>query len=74
MPKGPRGERRPADLNKRAFDIVRIASGEKDDAPKAAGPSKAGKAGGDARAKRMSSDERQRIAKMAAKARWGKTD
>ncbi|MEK7995334.1 MAG: hypothetical protein AAB403_16145 [Planctomycetota bacterium] len=28
MSKGPKGERRPADLNKRAFAIVQIASGE----------------------------------------------
>jgi len=28
MTKGPKGEKRPADLNRRAFDIVRIASGE----------------------------------------------
>jgi len=26
--KGPKGERRPADLNKRAFAIIQIASGE----------------------------------------------
>lgn len=31
MPKGPKGERRPADLNKRAFAIMQIATGEIDD-------------------------------------------
>jgi hypothetical protein len=28
MPKGPKGEKRPTELNRRAFAIVQIASGE----------------------------------------------
>jgi hypothetical protein len=33
MPRGPRGEKRPADVNARAVMIARIATGEIDDAP-----------------------------------------
>ena len=31
MPKGPRGERRPADANQRAVMVARIATGEIED-------------------------------------------
>jgi hypothetical protein len=31
MARGPKGEKRAADLNRRAFDIVRIASGESEE-------------------------------------------
>ena len=72
MAKGPRGEKRPADLNRRAFDIVRIASGEAEDKPRAAAPSKAGRVGGSARAKSLSPEKRKAIAEKAAKARWRK--
>ncbi len=33
MPKGPRGETRPADLISAAVKVMRIATGEEDDAP-----------------------------------------
>jgi hypothetical protein len=33
MPRGPKGERRPANVNARAVLIARIATGEIDDAP-----------------------------------------
>lgn len=72
MAKGPKGEKRPADLNRRAFDIVRIASGEAEDKPKAAGQSKAGRVGGAARAKSLSPEERKAIAEKGAMARWRK--
>lgn len=72
MPKGPKGERRPADLNKRAFAIVQIASGEVDETTSPAQQRKAGKAGGPARAAKLTPDQRKAIAEKAAKARWGK--
>lgn len=72
MTKGPRGEKRPADLNRRAFDIVRVASGEATDPAEASQKRTAGKAGGNARAAALSSNERKAIASKAAKARWGK--
>jgi hypothetical protein len=33
MPRGPNGEKRPADVNARAVTIAKIATGEVDDAP-----------------------------------------
>jgi hypothetical protein len=33
MPRGPKGEKRPADVNARAVMIAKIATGEVDDAP-----------------------------------------
>ncbi len=70
MPKGPRGQKRPADINKLAARIVEVSTGdaEKDDTP---GPRRAGGLkGGKARAKALSPQERKEIAKKAAKARW----
>jgi hypothetical protein len=72
MPKGPKGERRPADLSRRAFAIVQSASGEADDNPKQARRAEAGKAGGKARAKALTAEQRKAIAEKAAKARWSK--
>ncbi|WP_422031151.1 RNA-binding protein [Reyranella sp.] len=72
MTKGPKGEKRPADLNRRAFDIVRIASGEAEDATPSAAAQKGGKVGGRARAEKLSAEERKAIAQKAAKVRWGK--
>jgi hypothetical protein len=57
MPTGPKGEKRPADVNARAVMIARIATGEVDDAPEHDGKDPAtkalGKKGGAARAKSM---------------------
>jgi hypothetical protein len=72
MPKGPKGERRPADLNKRAFAILQIATGETVDPGKPPPAAKGGKAGGPARAKALSPEKRKAIAEKAASARWKK--
>lgn len=72
MPKGPKGERRPADLNKRAFAIVQIASGEAEETAVSQSARKAGKAGGRARAAKLTSLERKATAEKAARARWKK--
>jgi hypothetical protein len=83
MPRGPRGEHRPEDPAAAAVMVVRLAIGEiseplsealseKDAAAMALGR-RGGLRGGVARAKALSSDERKRIAKKAANARWGKT-
>lgn len=74
MPKGPKGERRPADLNKRAFAIVQIASHEAEDNPTPAGQSKAGKVGGRNRAAKLTAEQKREISKRAAAARWRKSD
>jgi hypothetical protein len=74
MPRGPKGERRPADANQRAVMIGRIATGEIEDATTDDGKNAAavalGRMGGKARAKGMTATRRKEIAKKAAKARW----
>jgi len=72
MAKGPKGERRPADLNKRAFSIVQIASGEASDPKEPPRGQAGGKRGGIGRAAKLSPEERTKIAQAAAKARWKK--
>lgn len=77
MPKGPRGEKRPADAVSNAVLIGRIATGEVEDTPakpKKQSPtaSEMGKKGGAARAKSMTPERRAEIAKKAAEKRWSK--
>jgi hypothetical protein len=73
MPRGPKGERRPADVIGTAIMVAKIATGEIEDTKgKALGRAKGGKAGGKARATVLSGDRRTAIAKAAAKARWHK--
>ncbi len=71
MPTGPKGEKRPADVD------ARIATDEIDDAPPDDGKDPAAKAlgknGGAARAKSMSPEGRAEIAKSAASTRWKDT-
>lgn len=78
MPKGPKGEKRPADVIGNAVKIARIATGEDDDALTDDGKDKAavslGKRGGDARAQSLSKKRRAEIAKKAASARWKTSD
>jgi hypothetical protein len=77
MPKGPKGQKRPADVIGNAVKVMRIATGEEEEAfPANDGKDKAaqslGQRGGKARAARLSSAERKRIAQVAAKKRWGR--
>lgn len=69
MPKGPQGQKRPADSIGAAVMVARIATGEIDDNTKS-GRVNSGKAGSAARAKSLSAEERSEIAKKAANARW----
>ena len=75
MPKGPRGEKRPADVIGGAVKVMRIATGEEteelDSAKSAA--AELGSRGGKARAKKLSREQRAEIARAAATARWKKT-
>jgi len=76
MPKGPRGERRPADVIGNAVHVMRIATGEVEDTVSPPDPAKehmrqGGLKGGKARAAKLSPARRKAIAKKAAKARWG---
>ena len=71
MPKGPRGEHRPADLIGCAVNVARIATGEvDDDGYQTPGRKRSGQAGGSARAGSLSDARRSEIAKKAANARW----
>jgi hypothetical protein len=77
MPRGPKGEKRHADVNRNAVLIARIATGEAANdvaSPESEGKNAAavalGRMGGKARAAGMSARKRKEIAKKAAKARW----
>ena len=71
MPKGPNGEKRPADTNACAVLVAKIATGEETDvSDKPTGRRKSGLAGARARNAKLSSAERREIAKAAAAARW----
>ncbi len=76
MPKGPQGQKRPADVIGNAIKVARIATGEEEeDFGPDDGKDKAavslGKRGGAARAAAMSPERRAEIAKKAAAKRWG---
>ncbi len=75
MPKGPKGEKRPADVIGNAVKVMRIATGEEEDVvtPASAGAT-LGKLGGQARAKKLTPAQRSEIAQAAAAARWKKSD
>jgi hypothetical protein len=73
MTKGPRGEKRPADVIGNAVKIMRIATGEEEDVILASSAGAAlGKLGGKARAAGMTPERRAEIAKKAAAKRWRK--
>ncbi len=68
MPKGPNGQKRPADVIGAAVMVGKIATGEIDGEAEPTGNNRA--SGGLARSKRLTPDRRKEIAKSAAKARW----
>lgn len=70
MPKGPRGEKRPADAIGLAVMIGKIATGEIEDTKNAA--AHLGSKGGKARAASMTPERRSEIARNAARQRWEK--
>lgn len=76
MPKGPEGQKRPADIIGLSVKIAKIATGEIEDrdqeTSKDMAASELGKKGGKARAKKLTSEERSEIARIAAQARWKK--
>jgi hypothetical protein len=73
MPKGPRGEKRPADAIGAAIMVGRIATGDLVDTKgKAPNRAKGGIVGGANRAKTLTPSRRSQIAQKAAKARWTK--
>ncbi|MGO4686304.1 hypothetical protein [Hyphomicrobium sp. 2TAF46] len=76
MPKGPKGEKRPADVIGNAIKIARIATGEEEETLTSEGKDAAavslGSRGGRARAEKLSDAQRKKIAKKAAKVRWSR--
>ncbi len=68
-------KKRPADMNRLAFELVREATGEAPE-PEESDAAKRGRLGGlkggTARAKTLSKKRRSEIAKKAAKARWSR--
>jgi hypothetical protein len=77
MPKTPTGAKRPADVIGNAVHVMRIATGEVEEAspsPKAVAGKLGGQKGGKARAEALSPAKRRAIAKRAAKKRWGKPE
>lgn len=74
MPRGPKGEKRPADVIGAAVMIARIATGEieEDSEPATKAAAALGKRGGNARAASLTPEQRSQIAKIAAEARWKK--
>lgn len=77
MARGPKGQKRPADVIGNAVKVMRIATGEEEDTVADDGKDKAaqslGRRGGKARAEKMTAKQRSAIAKKAAAARWGKS-
>jgi hypothetical protein len=77
MPRGPKGEQRPADVIGAAVKVMRIAIGEEVDPPppddgKDAAAVSMGRKGGVARAAAMTPERRVEVARKAAEKRWGR--
>lgn len=76
MPKGPQGQKRPADTVANAIRVAKILTGEiEEDIGQDDGKDKAaqalGRKGGAARRDKLSAERRAEIAKAAAAKRWG---
>lgn len=75
MPKGPKGQKRPADVIGAAVMVARIATGEEEETEKKAtsAAAKLGSLGGKKRAANMTPERRKEIAQKAAAKRWKKS-
>jgi hypothetical protein len=72
MPKGPQGQKRPADAIGNAVHIAKIATGEIEETSlKQPAKRKSGLAGAEARQENTTEAQRREIAERAAAARWG---
>ena len=70
MKRGPKGEKRPADAIGCAVMVARIATGEEEDTYyEQPNRVKGGRAGGKARAEKLTPEERSEIARKGAEAR-----
>jgi hypothetical protein len=77
MPKGSKGEKRPAEVIGNAIRVAKIATGEeteKFEGPPEKSPAavELGRQGGRRRAEAMSAERRAEIARKAAEKRWAK--
>lgn len=71
MPKGPQGQKRPADVIGNAVTVAKIATGEEEEAGyKQPAKVKSGRAGAKARFDSLTESERSAAAKKAAAGRW----
>ena len=74
MPKGPQGQKRPADTVQNAIRVAKILTGEVEedsgDSGKDAAAQSLGRRGGAARREKLSPERRREIAKKAAASRW----
>lgn len=71
MPKGPKGQKRPANVVGCAITVAKIATGEvEDERYSAPGRRKSGEAGAKARTEALTAEQRRAIAMKAAAARW----
>lgn len=69
MPKGPQGQKRPADAVGMSVMVAKIATGEVEDT-KSSGRRASGLAGAKGRSAALSAERRSEIATAAAEARW----
>jgi hypothetical protein len=76
MPKGPQGQKRPADTVQNAIRVAKILTGEVEedmgDLGKDAAAQSLGRRGGAARREKLSPERRAEIARKAAAKRWGR--
>ena len=78
MPKGPQGQKRPADVIGNAVRVMQIATGEAEeeydtsDEGKDQAAAALGRKGGKARAEKLTAEQRAKAAQKAAAARWSK--
>ena len=78
MPKGPKGEKRPADVLGNAVHLTHIPTGGFEGKPeelkpvKDAAAAELSKRGGTARARSLTPEQRQEIARKGAAKRWKK--
>lgn len=77
MPRGPKGQKRPADVVGNAIRVAQIATGEVEDEIEAKlekneAAAELGRKGGRKRAESMTPERRAEIARKAAEKRWAK--
>ena len=78
MPSRASKPKRPRDVNQLAARIVRLSTGQETEAPDTRNPAAVAlgrlgaSKGGEARAKKLTAQQRSAIAKRAAKKRWTK--